>query len=275
MSLPAADFDFVRQLVQKGSALSLGEGKGYLVEARLAPIAEREGLSSVSELVTRLRTGRVALRDDVIEAMTTNETSFFRDVLPFDALRDVVLPEMCRSRFGAPLRFWSAAASTGQEAYSLAMLMEDNFPLVPKGGILATDLSRDVLARAAHGTFSQLEVNRGLSAAQLVRHFEREGAGWRIKEQIRRRVEFRQLNLARPWPSLPPMDIVLLRNVLIYFDSEAKRAVLAQVARVLAPGGLLFLGGSETTYGLDESWERMQVGRTSWYRPTETREGQS
>lgn len=273
MSLSAVDFDFVRQLVQQGSALSLGAGKGYLVEARLAPIAGREGLSSVSELIGRLRTGRVALRDDVIEAMTTNETSFFRDVHPFDALRDVVLPELLRARSGAPLRMWSAAASTGQEAYSLAMLMEDHFPLAT-GGILATDLSRDVLARAAHGTFSQLEVNRGLSAAQLVRHFERDGAGWRVKEQIRRKVEFRQLNLARSWRSLPSMDIVLLRNVLIYFDSEAKRAVLAQVAQVLAPGGLLFLGGAETTYGLDDSWERMQVGRTSWYRPAGSGPGQ-
>jgi chemotaxis protein methyltransferase CheR len=134
--------------------------------------------------------------------------------------------------------------------------------------ILATDLSRDVLARAAAGRFSQLEVNRGLPAAKLVRWFERSGAEYHVKDELRGRVEFRQLNLARPWPSLPQMDVVLLRNVLIYFDVDAKRQVLAQVSRVLAPGGVLFLGGAETTYGLDDGWERVQVGRTSFYRPT-------
>lgn len=266
MALPDGDLDYVRRLVQERSGMQLGEGKGYLVEARLAPLATREGLSSVAELVRLLRTGPPALADDVAEAMTTNETSFFRDVHPFDALRDVVLPQaLARSR-SRGLRLWSAAASTGQEAYSLAMLLADSFPGVP-ATILATDLSRDVLARAAAGTFSQLEVNRGLPAPLLVRHFERHGAGWRIRPEMRRQVEFRQLNLARPWPRLPEMDVVLLRNVLIYFGADAKRAVLAQVTRVLAPGGLLFLGGAETTYGLDEGWERIQVGRTSLYRP--------
>lgn len=270
MSLPQSDFDYVRKLVLDSSALLLGEGKAYLVEARLAPLVEREGLSTVGELVQRLRIGSSSLRDDAVEAMTTNETSFFRDVHPFEALRDVVLPEALRRCAGRPLRLWSAAASTGQEAYSLAMLMADFFPAAG-GSILGTDLSRDVLARAAHGTFSQLEVNRGLPAALLVRHFERDGAGWRIKEPLRRRVEFRQLNLARPWSGLAPMDVVLLRNVLIYFDAPAKQAALAQLARVLAPDGVLFLGGAETTYGLDDSWERVQVGRTSLYRVARTR----
>jgi chemotaxis protein methyltransferase CheR len=265
VTLPPEDFQYVRSLVLEQSALVLGAGKEYLVEARLAPLAEREGMSSVTELIGRLRGGSSVLRDDVVEAMTTNETSFFRDVHPFDALREVVLPEALE-RTGGRLRLWSAASSTGQEAYSLAMLLADHFPTAT-GSILATDLSRDVLARAAHGTFSQLEVNRGLPAPLLVRHFERDGAGWRVREEVRRRVEFRQLNLARPWPVLPKMDVVLLRNVLIYFGADGKRAVLAQMAKVLAPGGLLFLGGAETTYGLDEGWERLQVGRTSLYRP--------
>lgn len=265
MALHPGDFPYVQSLVLEHSAMALGPGKEYLVEARLAPLAEREGLASVAQLVARLRTGTAALRDDVVEAMTTNETSFFRDVHPFDALRDVVLPEVLE-RTGGRLRIWSAAASTGQEAYSLAMLLADHFPSAT-GSILATDLSRDVLARAAHGTFSQLEVNRGLPASLLVKHFEREGAGWRVREHVRRRVEFRQLNLARPWPVLPRMDVVLLRNVLIYFGADGKRAVLTQMAQVLAPGGVLLLGGSETTYGLDEGWERLQVGRTSSYRP--------
>ena len=265
MALRADDFDYVRRLVLEHSALALGEGKSYLVEARLARLAEREGLASVTELIARLRSAPGALTDDVVEAMTTNETSFFRDVHPFDALRDEVLPHALQHSAGRPLRIWSAACSTGQEAYSVAMLVVDHFPGADVS-ILATDLSRDVLARAQNGTFSQLEVNRGLPVPLLVKHFERAGAGWQIRPELRRLVEFRQLNLSRPWPALPTMDIVLLRNVLIYFDTDAKRAVLAQVSRVLAPDGVLLLGGAETTYGLDDGWERVQLGRTSVYR---------
>ena len=265
MAISPLDFDYVRQLVREHSALALGEGKAYLVEARLARLVERERLGSVSELVQRLRAAPAELTQDVVEAMTTNETSFFRDVHPFDALRDEVLPHAIAQASGRPIRIWSAACSTGQEAYSVAMLAVDHFPTADIS-ILATDLSRDVLARATHGTFSQLEVNRGLPVPLLIKHFEREGAGWRAKPEIRRLVEFRQLNLSRPWPSLPTMDIVLLRNVLIYFDTEAKRAVLSQARRVLAPQGVLLLGGAETTFGLDEGWERVQLGRTSVYR---------
>lgn len=267
MALSPAAFHYVRDLVRAESAISLPDGKEYLVEARLAPVAEREGLSSVAELVDRLVLGKPGLRDDVVQAMTTNETSFFRDLHPFQALRDVVLPEAIAANGGRRLRLWSAAASTGQEAYSLAMLVQEHFAAVPDVTILGTDLSRDVLARATAGRFSQLEVNRGLPAALLVRYFERSGAEYLVKPDLRRRVEFRQLNLARPWPPIPQMDVVLLRNVLIYFDPPARLAVLDQVARVLAPGGVLFLGGTETTYGLTEGWERVLVGRTSFYRP--------
>lgn len=278
MSLSVDDYAFVRELTARESALALGPDKAYLVEARLAPIAEREGCDSVGELVAAMRTGTrtwrsglAALHDDVVQAMTTNETSFFRDIHPFDALRDVVLPRVIAERGRASV--WSAAASTGQEAYSVGMLAADSFPTTPIS-ILATDLSKDVLTRADAGVFSQLEVNRGLPASMLVRHFQRAGAGWQVSADIRRRVEFRQLNLARPWSPLPRMDVVLLRNVLIYFDAPAKRAVLTQVARVLDDGGVLFLGGAETTYGLDDGWERVQVGRTSFYRPVRPDEGQ-
>jgi chemotaxis protein methyltransferase CheR len=270
MGLRAEDFDYVRRLVLEHSALALGEGKSYLVEARLARLAEREGLSSVTELIQQLRTAAGALSDDVVEAMTTNVTSFFRDVHPFDALRDEVLPHAIEHSAGRTVRVWSAACSTGQEAYSVAMLVVDHFPGADVS-ILATDLSRDVLSRAEQGIFSQLEVNRGLPVPLLVKHFEREGAGWRIKPELRRLVEFRQFNLSRAWPTLPTMDIVLLRNVLIYFDTDAKRAVLGQVGRVLAPDGVLLLGGAETTYGLDDGWERVQLGRTSVYRAAQGR----
>jgi chemotaxis protein methyltransferase CheR len=265
MSLSTADYDFVRLLAARESALYLSDQKGYLVEARLSPIAEREGCASVTELVTRLRTGGATLRADVVQSLTTNETSFFRDVHPFDALRDVVVPAAIQARGRADI--WSAAASTGQEAYSVAMIAANHFPTASVS-ILGTDLSREVITRAAAGEFTQLEVNRGLPVAMLVRHFERVGSRWRIREDIRRRVRFQQLNLARPWPTLPRMDVVLLRNVLIYFDAAAKRAALAQVARVLAPGGVLFLGGAETTYGLVDGWQRVSVGRSVFYRPT-------
>jgi chemotaxis protein methyltransferase CheR len=271
VSLSVVDFDFVRRLAAQDSALTLGANKAYLVEARLTPIAEREGCGSVTELVARLREGSTLLREDVVQSLTTNETSFFRDVHPFDALRDVMLPAAIAARGHAAV--WSAAASTGQEAYSVAMIAASSFP-EDRVTILGTDLSRDVLARAATGEFTQLEVNRGLPAAMLVRHFERVGPRWRIRDDVRRRVEFRAMNLARPWPLLPPMDVVLLRNVLIYFDAAARRAALAQVARVLAPGGVLFLGGAETTYGVTDGWQRIQVGRSLFYAPTETKEGQ-
>ena len=269
MSLPPERFEYVRRLVAAESALALTEAKAYLVEARLAPIAEREGFDSVDELVARLPAAAPSLRDDVVQAMTTNETSFFRDTHPFEALREVVIPERLAAN-GGRLSLWSAAASTGQEAYSLAMLVADHFPAA-QVTILATDLSRDVLARAQQGLFNQLEVNRGLPVSMLVRHFERDGTSWRVSPDIRRRVQFRQLNLARPWTAtVPRTDVVLLRNVLIYFDTPAKQAVLGQVARVLAPGGVLFMGGTETTYGLDEGWQCVRVGRTSFYRPART-----
>jgi chemotaxis protein methyltransferase CheR len=271
MSLSSSDYDFVRLLAARESALALGDQKGYLVEARLAPIAEREGCLSVTELVTRLRTGSAALRADVVESLTTNETSFFRDVHPFDALRDVLLPAAIEARGRAAV--WSAAASTGQEAYSVAMIAATHFPTASVS-ILGTDLSRDVLARAAIGEFTQLEVNRGLPAALLVGHFTRAGARWRISEDVRRRVRFQELNLARPWPALPAMDVILMRNVLMYFDAPAKRAALSQVARVLAPGGVLFLGGAESTYGIDDGWQRLQIGRAVFFRPTPPAERQ-
>ncbi len=267
-ALSGADFEFVRRMVREDSAISLDDGKDYLVQARLAPVAAREGLASVSDLVGRLRTGRPGLRDDVVEAMTTNETSFFRDVAPFDALRDHILPTLAATE-RRPLALWSAAAATGQEAYSLAMLVRERLPTAVDPTILATDLSRDVLERARAGRYNQLEVNRGLPARMLVKYFERDGTAWQLKEAIRRLVTFRQLNLARPWPLLPAMDVVLLRNVLIYFDVPAKRTVLAQVARVLRPGGYLFLGSAETTFGLDTRYERLEVAGAVCYRLAE------
>ena len=262
----ATDFEFVRQLVRDDSALALADGKEYLVESRLTSLAEREGLGSVAELVQRVRAGAPGLRQHVVEALATHETLFFRDLHPFEALRQVIIPAALRANGGRRLTLWSAAAAAGQEAYSLALMMREHFPNA-QVSILATDLSREVLGRAEAGRFSQLEVNRGLPVAMLVKHFVQTGREWQLHDDVRRMVTFRQLNLAEPLSRIPPMDVVFLRNLLIYFDAQAKEALLSRVSRVLRPDGYLFLGAAETTYGLDNSYERVQVGRSICYRP--------
>jgi len=236
------------------------------VAARLAPIVRREGLRSVADLLGRIRHGSAGLRDEVVEAMATNETSFFRDVRPFDFLRDEIIPTLVRERPTSGLRLWSAAASTGQEAFSLAMLLREHFPGVSPVSILASDLGSDVLAAAEAASFSQLEVNRGLPAALLVRYFRREGLRWEVAGPVRAMVAFRKINLARPLPALPAMDVVLLRNVLIYFDEATKVEVLTRVAGAMRPGGYLILGSAETLRSLDDRYERVKTDRTVCYR---------
>jgi chemotaxis protein methyltransferase CheR len=269
MTVTAPEFDFIRDLVYSRSAIVLDDGKEYLVESRLQPLARRLAEGSLTQLVHRLRTEPYsALHNDVIEAMTTNETSFFRDRYPFDAMAQHVLPELSRTRLGAQLNVWSAACSSGQEAYSLGMLVQERFPALAGGGIRfhASDISTGMLSRGVEGRYSHLEVNRGLPAPLLVKYFERRGVDWEIKEQVRRMVEFRQMNLAGPWPSLPQMDVVFMRNVLIYFDIDTKRAVLDRLRRVLRPDGYLFLGAAETTLNLDDTYERVLFDKATCYR---------
>lgn len=268
MPVSLVDFDFVRELVYDRSAISLDDSKDYLVEARLAPIVRREGFPSVAELVASLRAGNESLRDDVVAAVATNETSFFRDLHPFDALRDVVIPEVLAGNGGRRLHMWSAATSTGQEAFSLAMVAQAHRPRISDISILATDMSTAALKRARRGRYSQLEVNRGLPARLMVEHFTRDGREWQVNPDVLTHVTFRRMNLARPLLGVPPMDVIFLRNVLIYFDIARKVEVLAQVARVLRPGGFLFLGSSETTYGIDSSFERLHLGKAMCHRLT-------
>lgn len=265
MTVAAEDFELVRSLVLERSAIAL-DGKEYLVEARLAPLVEREGLASLADLARLLRSGSTRLSDDVVEAMTTNETSFFRDVHPFEALRTSIIPSLLADNGGVAL--WSAGAATGQEAYSLAMLVAEHFPSVPGISILATDLSRAALERAKSGVFTQMEVNRGLPAALLVKYFERSGREWCLNARVRSQVTFQQLNLVGSLASVPPMDVVLLRNVLIYFEPDVKKHVLDKVAGVLRPGGYLFLGSAETTYGIHDGFECLEFGRAVCYRKT-------
>jgi chemotaxis protein methyltransferase CheR len=257
------DYTFIRDLVRSQSAIVLEPAKAYLIDSRLGPVAKSEGLPGLRQLVTRLRGGDGLLQRKVVEALTTNETSFFRDIHPFDALRKQVLPELVKSRTTTKLlNVWSAACSTGQEPYSLAILIRENFPALNDGWrvrILATDLATRVLDRARAGTFSQLEINRGLPAALSLKYFRREGLEWIANDSIRQMIEFREMNLATPWPSLGQMDVIFLRNVLIYFDMDTKKEILRKVRGILRPDGCLFLGAAETTLNLDDAFERVPL----------------
>jgi chemotaxis protein methyltransferase CheR len=264
------DFGYVRTLVRQRSAIVLEEGKEYLVESRLSAVAREEGFGSVERLIAELRAhpGN-GLQRRVIEAMTTNETTFFRDIHPFDALRQTLLPELIQGRATQrELSIWCAASSSGQEPYSIAMLIREHFPVLAgwKVRILGTDLSGEMVERARQGRYSQLEVNRGLPAPLLVKYFRRQGLEWQLSDEIRGMVEYRELNLNEPWPTLPPADLVFLRNVLIYFDVDTKRTILGRVRRVLRPDGYLFLGGAETTMNLDDAYQRVPIGRAVCYR---------
>jgi chemotaxis protein methyltransferase CheR len=262
---PAASL-YLRRLIQQSSAIVLDENKDYLLQARLWPLVKREGLASWDELVTRLAgpTG-LPLRQRVIEAVTTHETSFFRDVHPFEAFRAHVLPRLAARRAGAPLNVWSAAASTGQEVYSLAFIAAQQAAPAVAVRFLATDISNEILARAREGRFSQLEVNRGLPATHLVRFFRREGTDWRIKDEIRAGIEFRIVNLIGAWPALPEMDVVFLRNVLIYFDVPTKKQILGRLAALMRPGALLFLGSVESTLNLCDRFTELRLGKAVCY----------
>jgi chemotaxis protein methyltransferase CheR len=268
MTLSASEFAYVSNLVRRDAAIVLEPGKEYLVEARLTPLARQSGAASVSEFVMR---AQQRLDPDtqrrIIDALTTNETSFFRDGEPFVAMKSLVLPEMISNRTATrQIRLWSAACSTGQEAYTLAMQMEDNLPGGWTYEIVGTDISTEVLAKADAGKYSQLEINRGLPATSLVKHFERVGAHWQVSPKLRRNVSFRKLNLAASFPPMPQFDVIFIRNVLIYFDVATKRAVLNRVKALLKPDGWLFLGSAETTIGIDDQFDRVVTGRTSAYR---------
>ncbi|HTW14408.1 MAG TPA: protein-glutamate O-methyltransferase CheR [Nocardioides sp.] len=269
MSISAASFTFVCDVVRAESAIVLNAGKEYLVESRLVPLAKAAGYADVDAYVADLQVRRnpAALRA-VVEALTTNETSWFRDADPFNTLRTTVFPTLARNRPNRQLRVWSAACSSGQEAYSVSMVAAETPAIAGfRLEVIGTDLSEEMVRRASTGEYSQLEVNRGLPATSLVRHFERAGAGWRIHPSIREGVSFRTGNLTRPFPPMGRFDIVFLRNVLIYFDVQTKRDILRRVRDVMAPDGYLFLGAAEMTMGVDDNWDRIPSGRSSVYQP--------
>jgi chemotaxis protein methyltransferase CheR len=269
MTIAAADFAYVRELVHRRSAIFLEDGKEYLVEARLLAIAQASGEESLGRLIFRLRgSPEGSLHKQVVEAMTTNETSWFRDHHPYNALESSILPDLLRRRARARrLTIWSAATASGQEAYSIAMVLHDLPAADPTWDlrVLATDLSEEMVCRTKAGRYSQLEINRGLPAAKLVRHFTRAGTEWQVNEALRRMVEVRQLNLAAPFPPLPPVDVVFLRHVLIYFKPDTRRQIFHQVRRVLQPDGYLVLGGADAAPDMD-AFERVQLDKTTVYR---------
>ena len=259
MVISSQDFDYIRKVVREHSAVVLEPGKEYLVESRLQLLVHHEGVASIQDLLRKLHSDPSGeLHRKVAEVMMTAETTFFRDVRPFETLKTLVLPKLVERRAAhRSLNIWCAASATGQEPYSIAMLLHDSFPSLAAWDVqfIASDLSRTLLARARKGSFTQLEVNRGLPAALLVKYFQKSGPEWQIDGRIRDMVEFQEINLVKPWPSLPSMDIVFMRNVLIYFDMETRKSILGRVKRLLRPDGFLFLGGSETVTQLEETFE--------------------
>jgi chemotaxis protein methyltransferase CheR len=268
MSISTASFSYVCEVVRAESAIVLNTGKEYLVESRLIPLAKAAGHPDVDTYVSAMKATRnPAMLRAVVEALTTNETSWFRDADPFNALRTTVFPTLAQNRPGRQLRVWSAACSSGQEAYSISMVASETPAIAGwKLEVIGTDLSEEMVRRASTGEYSQLEVNRGLPATSLVRHFERAGAGWRIHPTIKQGVSFRTANLTRPFPPMGKFDVVFLRNVLIYFDVATKRDILRRVRDVMAPDGYLFLGAAEMTMGVDDSWDRIPAGKSSVYQ---------
>jgi chemotaxis protein methyltransferase CheR len=260
-------FANIADVLKARSGLVVGPEKLYLLETRLAPIIRREKLRDLSELSTKLKPGS-ALERDVVEAMTTNESLFFRDSKPFDSLRNTVLHRLHAARPpGARLRIWSAAASTGQEAYSIAMVLADLAASMPgrQVEIVGTDIAREPLERARAGFYTQFEIQRGLPMQMLVKHFTKEDGQWRVKPKLREAVSFREYNLlADLWP-LGIFDVVFCRNVLIYFDPPTKRRVLEAIARQMPADGVLFLGGAETVLGLTEAFKAVP-GESGSYR---------
>lgn len=272
MSLLSSDFAYVADVVRRDAGIVLDRSKTYLVDTRLRPVLRAHRLASVTELVDRLRSGRAGgLRHEVVAAMTTNETSFFRDVHPWQALETDILPELIAARsHRRELRIWCAACASGQEPYSLALLLRERFAHLTgwRIDIVGTDISRPVLDRARRGTYSELETRRGLPASLRDKWFASREDVWELHPDIRRMVRFEVHNLLSDPPVGDRLDLVLLRNVLIYFDVATKQRILAGVRRALAPDGTLLLGASESTLTIDASFAPRRIGSTTCYTAT-------
>ncbi|MBD1550647.1 protein-glutamate O-methyltransferase CheR [Pseudomonas typographi] len=265
MSTANLDFEHFRVFLEKACGILLGDNKQYLVSSRLNKLMEQNGILSLGELVQRIQSQpRSGLREQVVDAMTTNETLWFRDTYPFEVMKSRVIPEMLKASPGQRLRVWSAACSSGQEPYSLSMTFDEferSNPGQLKGGaqIVATDLSPSMLANCKSGEYDSLAIGRGLSPERLQRYFDaKPGSRWAVKAPLRARVEFRPFNLLDSYAVLGKFDIVFCRNVLIYFSADIKKDILTRLHAVLKPGGYLFLGASEALNGLPDLYRMVQ-----------------
>lgn len=268
VSILPANYRFLQDIIYEGSGIVLEQDKHYLLEARLTSIARRHGVESVDDLCHLLRaTKEEAVHRQVVEAMTTNETLFFRDLAQYDALRTTVIPALVQQRsLTRTLSFWSAASSSGQEAYSLAIMLREMGLGDWNLNIVGTDLADNILERARAGRYMQIEVNRGLPASMLVKYFTRVGLDWQLKDEIRRMVRFERLDLRQGGRMMGPFDVVFCRNVLIYFDIETRRQILRQIRSTLVRGGYLLLGGAETTFNVDDQFVRKMIGQAVLYQ---------
>ena len=271
MQVSPPQFSYLRGLLKKKTGVVIDESKQYLVVARLLPIVRQRKLPSLDTLIDRIRTAPGSpLENDVMNAMMTHETSFFRDKTPFETLKSII-PDFLKKRAGTQqLTIWSAACSTGQEPYSIAILLNEHFHDLLKSWkvrIVATDISNVVLDRGREGVYSELEIVRGLPTPLLPKYFNPFQGNWSIAQSCRHFVEFRQLNLNDTWPIMMSYDIVFLRNVLLYFDTKTRGEVLEKMARAIRPDGALFLGGAETMLGLNTDYERLTGNGCSYYKP--------
>lgn len=266
-----SDFDLIKKIIYERAAITLESGKEYLIESRLLPLSREEGFPTLDAFMKNIRDKPSPLLfDKIVDAMTTNETLFFRDVHPFEALRTTILPALIEKRSTEKkLTIWCAASSSGQEAYSVAMIIREHFPQLAnwKLTFLASDISDAMLSRCREGIYSQFEINRGLPLTYLAKYFNEISGMWHIDDSIKKMVEFHKVNLAGQWPVLPKVDILLMRNVLIYFDVPTKQVMLKKARDILQKDGYLFLGGAETTLNLDDQYERVVMGRSTCYRP--------
>ena len=263
------DYEYLRKILKERSGLDLAADKQYLVESRLVPLARKAGLPGIGDLVQKMKGGAEALTADVVEAMTTNETFFFRDKVPFDHLRETMIPALLQARAARrSLRIWCAAGSTGQEPNSIAMCLKEYGAALAgwRTEIIATDLSNEVLEKSRAGLYSQFEVQRGLPIQLLVKYFKQVGELWQINADIRAMVQHRQLNLLQDFAHLGTFDVIFCRNVLIYFDQDTKVGVFTRLAKQMEADGYLALGAAETVVGLTDVFKPYPEKR-GLYRP--------
>jgi chemotaxis protein methyltransferase CheR len=267
------DYEYLRKLLKDNSGLDLSADKQYLIESRLLPLSRKCGVAGISELVLKMKSGSAAIITQVVEAMTTNETFFFRDKVPFDHFRDAIMPEILQARAGRrSIRIWCAAGSTGQEPYSLAMCLKEMSAATSgwRIEILATDLSQEVLEKSKAGIYSQFEVQRGLPIQMLVKYFKQTGELWQVNPDIRAMVQHRQLNLLHDFSQLGTFDVIFCRNVLIYFDQDTKINIFNRLAKITESDGFLVLGAAETVVGLTDAYKPFPE-RRGLYRPNGAR----